>query len=277
MARHGTFTGLAWDLGTVTITDYDADGFPEVQVQTFAPSDDPSAESMEMHHPFGFLSRPRDPDADGMGCQLFYAREGSRSHGLLSYDPRTIPLLPTLKKGGSVQYGATGSFFEFDGEQGSATCYVPYAFTGATPAHAHLLALDAQTAGAESISLVHGAGMALTMVAGGTNDVALKNKAGDAFVGVNDNGVSLNGDASVVGSLKVGVNYPTPATDLTGPVVLYDAFAVWVTAIQAWITGAIAACAAAPGGPITLPPLPPPPVPSTPTTPGIDSQLLKAV
>jgi hypothetical protein len=50
--------------------------------------------------------------------------------------------------------------------------------------------------------------MAIRMVAGGANGVTISNKAGDAYVSVDDNGVTLNGNSQLIGGLAVGVPSP---------------------------------------------------------------------
>jgi hypothetical protein len=81
--------------------------------------------------------------------------------------------------------------------------YAPYQFSGGVPSKAHVITLDTSS-GNEAITIVHGEGMAITMAAGGKHSVVIKNKAGDAFVEVNDSGGTLNGNWKVVGSMDIG-------------------------------------------------------------------------
>jgi hypothetical protein len=276
------FRGLAWDISTCTLTSYDGDGFLSAQAEAYGTG--ATSADRDVHSPFGFLSRPRDPDADGLGCSVLTADEGNKVHAWILSDPRFTPNLPQVKKGGSVQYGGRpdGPGFDlFDGDDNTKTIYVPYAFSGGVPAHAHLFQIDTKTAGAESVLLVHGLGMGLSMLAGGTNDAVLKNKAGDAFIGVNDVGPIISGNAQLAGSLKVGVSSP-PIGPPPVAVVLAPVLMAWVALIETWMAGVVAAGAAA-SPPIAFPPPPPPPIPSVPSTPitpgtmGIDATTLFAI
>lgn len=78
------------------------------------------------------------------------------------------------------------------------TAYLPYGSTSMT------FSMDASTEGEEQISLVHGLGMAINMVAGLKNSVVIRNKNGDGYVEVNDDGVTVNGDTLIQGSLCAG-------------------------------------------------------------------------
>jgi hypothetical protein len=113
---------LGFDIGLSVASIYDADGFLGVQVDAYGEQQS-GVRDYELHAPFGFLSRPLDPSTDAQAqpvatgaCQVLYAMEGGRGHAWLSNDPRVIPLLPKLDKGGSIQYCATlGSFAKFSG------------------------------------------------------------------------------------------------------------------------------------------------------------------
>ena len=205
---------MATDIQVATLTEYDADGFPGVSVDAIGDAD-AGLPTAELHHPLGLIARPRDPDVDGegtptLGATVLRLTEGAADHGIALGDPRATPKLPRLEKGGVALYADTGAavlpFLLLSGVDGSAQLYVPYG----SPATAATLAFDVSTAGAESIQIVHGSGMRITMTAGGLNSVVVTNRAGDAYVEVNDNGITLNGNLQATGALAVGVGVPPP-------------------------------------------------------------------
>lgn len=110
--RRAGFIGIAWELGTVRGTTFDDDGFPMVQPDAYG--DEPRVDAYELHHPFGFFSRPLDPevDEDGqirVGCSLFRGTLGDEQFAWLAGDPRSTPILPNCGKGESIQYAAFGN------------------------------------------------------------------------------------------------------------------------------------------------------------------------
>lgn len=198
------------DLAIAQVTDYDGDGYPNAGADFFG-QDKAGVSPGEQLHPLGILSRPRDPEVDStgqpsMGATILRLVEGNDEHAIALGDPRAVPKLPANDKGGTIVYADTGeaalSFIRLSGADGTIQLYVPYGNTAMT------IALDVSTPGAESIQIVHGAGMAIRMVAGGTNAVTVSNKAGDAYVAVDDAGITLNGNAQFIGGLAVGVPSP---------------------------------------------------------------------
>lgn len=97
------------DIRVAQATEYDADDTLGVQADAYGGSK-AGCQMIEQHHPFGFKSRAADPDADGTGCQLHTAYEGSRQHAWLSHDPRMAGKIPNIAKGESLQYGFAGNF-----------------------------------------------------------------------------------------------------------------------------------------------------------------------
>lgn len=103
-----------WDLYTVALSDFDADGYLSVQPDAYGESESGLA-AVELHSPYGFSARPLDPDTDAsgaatMGCMALIGWEGGKGHAWLSYDPRAVPGLPPIKKGESIQYGPKQNF-----------------------------------------------------------------------------------------------------------------------------------------------------------------------
>jgi hypothetical protein len=232
--HHG---GLDWDIGTSQFTEYDDDGFLGAQLDVHGEKN-PGGPPYEVHSPFGFASRPLDPDDAGKGCQTLYAREGGRGHAWFLGDPRVQDKIPALKKGASALYSAFGAFFHLETNDETsdptATLYVPVEWTGGgpltgTPSKAHAVTVGIDGNGDRVLNLVHADGMALLMTAGGKNSVIIKNKAGDAFLEVNDDGVINNGNAKQMGSLAVGVD--AIAGDTTQPVVNESLLIAWINGV----------------------------------------------
>jgi hypothetical protein len=98
------------ELATVTWSGIDpVNGFHAIQVDVYG--DKPGMSPFELSHPYGFLSRPLDPEPSGKGCSAFYYRKGSaEGFAWLANDPRVQALLPEILPGESFQYGAKGQF-----------------------------------------------------------------------------------------------------------------------------------------------------------------------
>lgn len=232
MGRRNGFMGLDFDLSSVALSDVDSDGFLSVQPRGYA-GDDSGNAPFELHSPFGFLSRPRDPDATGLGCQVLFAATGDDCHAWLSHDPRYIPLVPPLKKGGSVQYGATGSFALIDGDDGSQTHYVPYAFENGVATKSMAVIIDVATAGSESIAIVHGDGMGIQLN-GADGSATIRGKDGAGFLTVAADGtITMGGPVNFASGLTTGALAPGAL-----PVALAPPLITALTAIGAFITAA---------------------------------------
>lgn len=186
----------------------DADGFLGVQIDAYGEQDS-GVTDYEMHHSYGFIARPLDPAKDNNGnpnyaqaCRVLYAFEGSVGHAWLSYDSRVIPKIPLVDKGGSAQYGATGSFHLITGTDGSQTIYVPYSFdSNGVAAKSMSIVVDVSQSGEEAISIIHGDGMAIFLHDG---KVVLKGKSGATYIQIDDTGVIVNGNLKVVGGFQFG-------------------------------------------------------------------------
>lgn len=99
---------MRWDLGLATLSEYDADDFVGLQVDTLSFGE--GMPPFELHHSYGFASRPLDPESDGLGCTALYAEQGNKRYAWLAHDPRIVAKLPKLRKGESIQYGPQGQF-----------------------------------------------------------------------------------------------------------------------------------------------------------------------
>jgi len=198
---------LSFDIGLSKLTTYDDDKFLGVQIDAIG-EEKSGVIPYEVHSPHGFYSRCHDGDDDG-SCNVLFAMEGGRGHAWIQSDPRIIPLLPPINKGGAVVYGGklkAPSFFFIDGDTNSQTFYVPYKVgEDGVAQKAMTIEVNVDNEGEESISIVHGSGAAvIIMESGGEVSTTIKNAAGDAYIEVNDKGITLNGAVTVQGGFNAG-------------------------------------------------------------------------
>ncbi len=116
------------DSTTVAATSY-VNGVLHVQPKPMGGADASSAQGIASH-PFGFAGRPKDPDVDSTGAitkgaVLFYWYEGNTVHSMPAGDPRRSAKLPTLDKGGSVQYADCDNAYGLFAADGTYTLRVP--------------------------------------------------------------------------------------------------------------------------------------------------------
>jgi len=175
-------------------------GFLTVQPDFYGEGDSGGAGGI-VQHPYGFLGRPSDGDGDG-SCQALYFYEGDQLHVIPTQDSRTLAKLPALKKGGSAQYSSDGQFGSFDPETHTWTLYIPTDFDDAgTATKAHLLQIGKDTNSKRCFTLLHADGPAITCLEGGKKSIVIKNAASNAYVEVNDDGITLNGKLTIKGGL----------------------------------------------------------------------------
>jgi hypothetical protein len=163
----------------------------------------------------GMVGRPPPPskiaDRDAY-TEAFAFRTGDGLIPIAYRDLRLNNFFPAPKPGTVATVGWAGAFDSNEATLNSGgaaqssirTIYVPYAFEGTganrAPSKAHVITLDGST-GNESVSIVHGDGMAILITQG---NVAIKNAAGDAYVQVSPDGVVVNGNTVINGGLAVG-------------------------------------------------------------------------
>ncbi len=189
--------GLRIDLAT--LSEYDANGFLGVQYDSFG--DQPAGvEAVEALHPFGFISRPLDPDVDENGdpthgCVAVTLWDGDEVNVLLLSDARVQPRVPPLNKGSCAQYcgSAAPSFDMHDGADGTKTIYVEVGDS------AHVITVGYDGNGDTVLSIVHADGMAVLLH---QKKAIIKNAAGDCYIELNDSGGTLNGNWKVVGDIS---------------------------------------------------------------------------
>lgn len=237
---------LRWDIVMSVLTEYDSDSFLGIAYDGYGEQKS-GIHPAEVHWHGGVFCRPRDPEVDGkgnvkIGANVLHAWEGNVGHVFPLSDPRAVQKLPELKKGGAGIYGDTGKeqlpFWMYDGDTGTATCYIPYKFINGVPQKAMLLAFNVDDDDTASIALVHGEGMAITMTAGAKNSMVLKNKAGDAYLEVNDDGHIINGNTVINGGATIG----SPAGAL--PAAIAPKLLAYLTALETDIATAMTAIGA---------------------------------
>lgn len=198
---------IEFDIGTALYTAYDDDGFLTVQIDAYG-GQQSGVIPYEVHSPHGLLTRPHDPDDDGE-CQVLYGLEGGRGHAWFCSDPRVIPYIPQITKGGTVLYGGkvkAPSYTAFDGDTNSVVTYVPYQVDeNGIAQKAMTFAFNVDNEGSESIEVTHGSGASFYIAeSGGSVSVVLKNASGSSYIEVNDDGIVLNGSVTVQGGFNAG-------------------------------------------------------------------------
>ena len=122
-------TGLfEFDIQNVTGSSIDSDGFLLAQHDEDGEAGGPP---MQLIAPLGMLGRPLDPVVDqstgqpqsANACMAFRCTQGSNGFSLPLCDPREVALMPALKPGERIFYGAAGQFHRLheDGSHSLAT------------------------------------------------------------------------------------------------------------------------------------------------------------
>lgn len=128
---------------------------------------------------------------------------------------------------GNVAHGAVslagygGGFVGIDdaptGTGSIVTVYAPYQHDGeGIPAKAHVVTLDTTT-GNEAVILAHAEGHSVILTAEGK--VLIKNKAGDVFLSVEDDGTVFSGDVKLTNNLLAGNTALVQDVALAAPLV----------------------------------------------------------
>jgi hypothetical protein len=200
-----------WDIAAGIKVSYADDGVPQVQPDSYG-EDEAGLIPYELHHFSGFFGLPHEgergtnlvPISNKCG-KFLTAWSNDRGHAFPLGDSRMTDKLPRVTNGGAMMYGgkkALPAFTSIDGTSGSFQVYVPYQFSGetadATPSKAMAIGINVRAAGAESIEIVHGSGLAITMSAA-DSAITIKNASGSAFIVINDDGVTVNG-ATILGA-----------------------------------------------------------------------------
>jgi len=250
MPPQNRFIGLVFDMGSVVLTDFDDDGHLRAQVDAYGEQQS-GVEPYELHHTFGFMSRPIDPDVDvdalvrpGLACNLLTASEGNAQHAWLGLDPRYIPFLPSPKKGATIHYGgarpSSVSFAHFE-EDGTWTCYVPVEVDAqGVPTKAHVLQIGTDANGDSAITLAHADGMAVTML---DEKIQLRNTNGAVYCELSADEFTVNGNTKINGALIAG------DVTLAQALVLHPVLVTAITTLVLNINAALAGKTPLPGVP----------------------------
>lgn len=102
------------DLSVCTFSDYDENNYLGIQVGAFSEGDRGMPPLWALH-PYGFDSRPLDPDGE-RGAVALRVFDGSEGFCVVFDDRRVQALLARLSKGASRQYDSLGNFFVIDPE-----------------------------------------------------------------------------------------------------------------------------------------------------------------
>jgi hypothetical protein len=236
---------LPRDLCQAVTSEYDEDGFLLIFHDAYGEKK-AGVHPGEAHWPGGLFFRPRDADADnnanhGLGNTVWQTWEGNQSHIEIGSDPRAVPKLPRLKKGGSGLYGDTGKgqlpYVNFDGDSGSFTLYVPYDFTGDVPGKAMSISIDVAS-GTPNMQLIHGSGCVVSLQSDGSVSLVSSDKGSSVTVSAGGN-VVVNGNTSVQGAVLMG----DPST--AQPVALATLLQAYLTLLESAVAAGIGAV---PGG-----------------------------
>lgn len=165
------FQGIQFDIGVVTHTEIDKDGFQVVQHDAYG---EDGSEPIPIFQPFGRIARPRSPKADadgvaleGQACTALVATDGPKAvYAILGSDPRSVPKVPLPAPGSVGNYCVTDDgrhcFDIFSGKDGTYQIYIP------TPNGSSLeFTLGFETSnGLPKVTVTHPEGMGIVMYKG---------------------------------------------------------------------------------------------------------------
>lgn len=168
-------------------------------------------DAASMYGALGLVGRPLDGDKEDhheVVCLV-------TSDGLIPIAHRDLRLqmggsAPQAGVIGLVGYG--GGFYSLtpSGAKGANgtlhTAYCPYSFQQGVAQKAHAVVMD-PTPGNESVSVVHGDGMAVTMSDG---KLVLKSASGAAHISISDGEITIFGSVKIVGGLRWTLDGITP-------------------------------------------------------------------
>ncbi len=212
--------GIRFELGQAVLCEYDAAG--TLKAQPDGAGETPQVASYDLMHPLGFASRAPAAKAGskgkplgGGGCRLLIGRDGTDVISELKGDPRDLARIPPLPvEGGAVMYAPGSeapSFHVISSKDGTHQIYVEQGDSS------HVVTIGKDGNGDSILELVHARGMALTFLKDGA---VLKNRTGNCYVELKDDGGTLNGNWKVTGAFDVGatsfplVKAPPLATEL---------------------------------------------------------------
>lgn len=236
------WVGLRFELGQAVLCEYDAGGV--LRAQPDGAGESSRLSSFEALHPLGFAARAPAAKAGsdgkplgGGGCKLLIIKDGTEFRVQLLGDQRDLARIPPLPaEGGAVMYAPgcpVPSFHVINSKDGSHQIYVEI------DDGAHIITVGRDANSDPIIEIAHARGMALTLF---KDAAVLKNRTGNCYVELKDDGGNLNGNWKVTGAFDVGA--------VSFPLVKAPALATELAAVQA----ALAALAAAVSALAALPP-----------------------
>lgn len=195
------FVGIRFELGQCVICEYDAAGTLKAQPDGAGLA--PQVASYDLMHPLGFAARAPAAKANakgaplgGGGCRMLIGKDGTDVIGELKGDPRDLAQLPPLPiEGGAVMYApgaAVPSFHVISSKDGTHQIYVEIDDSS------HVITIGKDANGEAVLSLTHADGMAVEMF---RESLRLKNKAGDAFLELNTDGMTISANTKLVGDI----------------------------------------------------------------------------
>lgn len=193
-----------FEYGLAVLTEYKSKAF-RIAADLFGSLSEPgSGRTYQSVQPLGLIARPRDPDTDpttgqpSKGAGVLFFRQGEEGFAIPTTDPRILDKIPEQKKGGTCLYAAPGSIINIDGEHGSLSILVPYANATKTMS----INVSVNEAGEENIQIRHGDGHGIQI--DGAGNVNMCNRANDASITINDDGIVLNGNVTLNGGAVLG-------------------------------------------------------------------------
>lgn len=228
------FVGIRFEYGQCVLCEYDSSGVLKAQPDGAGVA--PQVASYDVMWPLGFAARAPVATADskgkpigGGGCNILIGKDGTEYRVQLMGDYRDLVRIPPLPvEGGSVQYAPgcqTPSFHTISSKDGTHQIYVEVGDS------AHVITIGRDANDEAVLEITHSRGMALTFF---KDKAVLKNRTGNVYAELNDDGGILNGNWKVTGAFDVGA--------VSFPLTKFAELAAWVTAAQA----ALAAIAAVP-------------------------------
>jgi len=155
----------------------------------------------------GIVSRPLEPTGENR-AEVVCIRTADGLIPIATKDLRLRMAGNGPGVGTVAMVGYSGGFYSLspvDGELNKGTIHVlycPYNPDGnGVYQKAHVITLD-PSGGNESISIVHGDGMAITMSA--SKEIVIKNSDGSSTITIDDSGITMTGQINLAGSVVVG-------------------------------------------------------------------------
>lgn len=214
----GTMSSILYSVSGDASVEFSEDGPVVVLDDDKAEADD----SAEFFSGLGLLARPLPPEVKN--GQKYHAEALCIRHGdrlvPFGYRDTRIKMNGAAPNAGTIALaGYGGGFLSLEPvisnnevQSTRSVLYLPYSFVAGSPQKAHAIIMDTAS-GNESVSVIHGDGMAITMFEG---KIVAKNKAGTASWQLSDTGTTITGQTNLAGPVVIG-NPSTAVPLLAGP------------------------------------------------------------